>query len=177
MIWMWVGIAVVALGAPAGAVPPLGTADPVRMFGRGARAWENFEDGLGQMHPEVTRLLTHATADWTIGATYLPNVRKVLERWLPMGVSSLTVENLGGLLAKEFDRLCYADGLGPSKGVQIFNGVLAAFPEMNGSLPRANRSVKSWSKLQPGNERGPMPEEAVLYGVEVLLAKGRVYPA
>jgi len=147
------------------------------MFGRGARAWENFDDGLGQMHPEVTRLLTHATADSTIGSTYLPNVRKVLERWLSMGVSSLTVEDLDRLLAKEFDRLCYSDGLGPSKGVQIFNRVLAAFPEMNGSLPRANRSVKSWSKLQPGNERGPMPEEAVLYGVEVLLAKGRIYPA
>ena len=69
MIWMWVGVAVVALGAPAGAFPPLGIADPVRMFGRGARAWENFEDGLGQMHPEEARLLTHATADSTIGAT------------------------------------------------------------------------------------------------------------
>jgi hypothetical protein len=129
------------------------------------------------MHPEVTRLLTHAAADTTVGSTYLPNVRKVLERWEAMGVSSLTVEDLDRMLAKEFDRLCYSDGLGPSKGMQIFNGIPAAFPEMNGSLPRANRSVKSWSKLQPGQERGPMPEEAVMYGVEVLLAKGRIYPA
>ena len=80
MIWMWVGIAIVALGAPAGAAPPLGTADQVRMFGRGARAWENFDDGLGQMHPEVSRLPTHAVADATGGATYLPYAVKVLER-------------------------------------------------------------------------------------------------
>ena len=75
MMWMWAGILIGAGSLPGGTAVLFGDNGRVRMSGRGALAWENFQDGLASMRPEVTRLLTHAAADATVGSTYIPNVR------------------------------------------------------------------------------------------------------
>lgn len=144
------------------------------MKNRGGRAWENAQDGLRDAHEDVTRLLAHATADST-ATTYLPNLRRVLDRWLLRGVGRLSVTALDRLLAQEFSRMCYEDGLGPTKGAQIFNALLHVAPEVNGRLPRAARSMKAWMKLMPGHERGPIPEEAVMYGAWTYFRQGKIY--
>ena len=72
---------------------------------RGPRPWDNFSDGLGSAHPDVTRLLAHAGVDATQN-TYARHARELLERWEAREIRSLSLSNVHRLLAKEFDRMC-----------------------------------------------------------------------
>ena len=63
-------------------------------------------------------------------------------------------------LMREFDKMCYKECAGSSRGNVLFEATIGCFPEMNGSFPRSNRCLKGWAKVRPAGERGPLPLEA-----------------
>jgi len=149
--------------------------EPMRILGRGARAWENVAGGdrLGEAHPDVTRLLAHAGAD-TTEVVYLKKVEEILLRWIEKGIRHLSYAELDQLLAKEFDRMCYVEYRSPGFGSATFNGFIGTLPEINGLLPRSNRALKSWLRLQPGREGVPICEEGVMMCAKRLFEEGRL---
>lgn len=143
---------------------------------RGKYAWEHVANGdkLGELHPEVTRLLSHVGTDRT-ELSYLPTARKFLEKLWSQGITEVDADDLDRHLMKEFDYMCYKERAGASKGNTLFDALIGCLPELNGSFPRSNRCLKAWRKIRPPGERGPMPLEAAVYGAARLLKRGRIY--
>ena len=96
MVW-------VLSGSVVGVQPELGFQPLVN---RGQFAWRNVAagDNLGELHPEVSRLLAHVGADRT-ELSYLRTAKAWLQYLWDQG--EVSTEDLDRLMMKEFDRMCY----------------------------------------------------------------------
>lgn len=150
----------------------------VPLENRGRLAWERVAQGdrLGEAHPEVTRLLSHAAADKT-EKVYIKAALDWLEGLLARGIEETDQDGLDRMLMREFDKQCYENMAGAHKGNTLFDAMIGCFPKMNGSFPRSNRCLKGWRKVRPPGERGPLPLEAAWYGAIKLMERGYIYPA
>ncbi|CAE8588660.1 unnamed protein product [Polarella glacialis] len=160
--------------APTEAAPK--RAEPAaRLEKRGPRAWDNYDSESASSLAEtgVTRLLVHAVADASL-AQWLPKVRDALAYAQAHSLPVNTPEEKDLWIAVYFDYLCYAMQRHPSAGSLVLFGLLCLLPELKGRMPRAARSLKSWTKLAVVSEGGPIPEEMVfLIGCE-MIAQGHV---
>ena len=140
---------------------------------RGALAWENAKKESGNPWDlDVFRLLVHSVDDATGLKVYAPEVRLFLQLLVKNGIRRLSLDDLDRHLAQRLGALCYRENAGSHRGANLVFGVLWAFPEMKGHLPRSIRSIVSWRKMLPGGEGAPLPEEAVMFAIKKALEAG-----
>lgn len=127
---------------------------------RGILAWDNVQAGCPWEDDDVNRLLIHSVTDET-AVIYMREVRLFLKELKKRGKEGVSYPKLDRLLARRLSSLCYRDKVGRQRGANLLWGMLWSFPELRTHLFYSVRAMKSWEKIVPGGEGGPIAEEGI----------------
>ena len=154
------------------------TVTPVQHAKQGRFAAANYQQENRSINDTSgVRLVSHAVQDDTMRCKYLPRVRQWLEFVQETKMPFNTTEDIDFSLSKFLDDSCFGEELSFSWCAELWNGVLAIFPELGHQLPVAYRAYKAWERRNIPGEGEGIPEEAVFLIADGLRKDGKTEAA